>query len=197
MNNINQVLSLQLLASGHTKIQHCQSALHARFTLKIPTQCLLTFFYSNCNSDTLLGPINCSVKCTCCCSSLDQNMQHTQHTFYSHLIQAQQLQALNAEVRIVIFPDKGFQVYTCAATLPHNQLTWPAVHHTHFYPGPHQLAQSLRTRQNLTAHTQLKHTGRGKSLEVRNSTPRAELLVSTLPCLRLHCRSEKARTPFI
>lgn len=60
---------------------------------------------------------------------------------------------------------------------------------------PPSWTTSAGAEPQTKAHIKLKYTGRGKSLEVRNSTSRAELLLSPLPCLRLHRRRETASTP--
>ena len=68
-----------------------------------------------------------------------------------------------------------------------------AVHHAHFYPGPHRLAQSLRSRQSLTAPTKLKSIRRGKIPrgEKQHITCRALTVTSALPEAPLQQRKGK------
>lgn len=135
-----------------------------------------------------LAPINCSVKWACCCSSLDQNTWHTQHAFYSHLISS--LAAASFECW---GPDHNF--------------SWqrhPSLHLCCYLASqPTHLAccasdtliswtREAGSEPQNKAPIKLKYIRTEKSLAVRKSVSRAELLLSPLPRLTLHCGREKA-----
>lgn len=127
----------------------------------------------------LLAPINCGVKCTCCCSSLDQNKQHTTHI----------LQPLNTSLAAASFECWGLDCHFSWQRHPSSHLCYHLAPANS--PGPLCVTRTATADQTdwLQGLEKAKpycwSTQEEGNLSGRSSSGHAELLLLPLPCLRL------------